>query len=72
MKVVTTYRDKPVCLYGLSFGRWSTCTGALFIRERIYRKGFKWTPFIRYYKRYDTWLGYYEDGNQTGRPVTTS
>lgn len=51
MKVVTTYRDKPVFMYWLSFSKWSTCTTTHFIFERIYKDGFVWTPWLRVYKR---------------------
>lgn len=36
----------------LSFGRWSSASGPLFIRKRIYWNGTKWTPFVRVFWRY--------------------
>lgn len=68
MRVVTTYHDKPVQMYGLSFASWSTRSGPLFITERIYLKGYKWTPFVRYYKRYDGWFDGLKDNNNDKHP----
>ena len=36
----------------ISFGRWSSASGALFIRQRVYWNGWKWTPFVRVFWRY--------------------
>lgn len=36
----------------ISFGRWSSSSGALFIRKRIYWNGTEWTPFVRLFWRY--------------------
>lgn len=60
MKVVTTYHDKPVFTYGISFARWSTRTGGYLICERIYRKGGKWTPFLRCFLRHDKLSEYFK------------
>ncbi len=31
----------------ISFGKWNHSAGNFFVRERIYLKGYKWTPFVR-------------------------
>lgn len=31
----------------ISFGRWSLSSGRYIIQARIYRHGYKWTPFVR-------------------------
>ena len=36
----------------LSFGKWNRSAGRVFIRERIYRDGYKWMPFCRISLRY--------------------
>lgn len=36
----------------LSFGRWHTCSGKRFYRKRIYRNGYKWTPFCKIVSRH--------------------
>lgn len=36
----------------LSFGRWSSAAGALFVRQRVYWNGHRWTPFVRVFWRY--------------------
>jgi hypothetical protein len=38
----------------ISFGRWSSASGPLFIRKRIYWHGYRWTPFVRVFWRYCT------------------
>lgn len=30
----------------LSFARWSSASGEFFVRERLYWRGFRWTPFV--------------------------
>jgi hypothetical protein len=35
----------------LSFGRWDSASGSIFIRERLYHNG-KWTPLCRIRFRY--------------------
>ncbi len=40
-----------------SLGKWSTASGALFFRERIYWRGFKWTPFCWLTWRYKKYNG---------------
>ncbi len=34
------------------FGRWSSFHGRWFVWNRIWRKGYKWTPFCRVKRRY--------------------
>jgi len=36
----------------IAFGRWSSAHGRWFTRERIYRGGWRWTPFVRVSWRY--------------------
>lgn len=36
----------------VAFGRWSGSAGRLFIRRRIYWKGYRWTPFVHIARRY--------------------
>ena len=36
----------------ISFGTWDRAAGACFCRERIWWKGYKWTPFVRISRRY--------------------
>ena len=36
----------------VALGRWSSASGRWFTRERIYWKGWKWTPFVRVRRRY--------------------
>jgi hypothetical protein len=48
----------------INFGKWSMA-GSFFLKSyRIFREGHKWTPFIRVYKRFDSWLGYWKGGEQ--------
>lgn len=46
-------------MFWISFGRWNHSAGHFFIQERIYRKGYIWTPFVRVRRRYSSWLGYW-------------
>ena len=39
-------------MYALSFGSWSRAGGSVFIRERVYVSGWRWTPFVRLRIRY--------------------
>ena len=39
-------------MLGISFSKWSSASGSLFIRKRIYWNGCKWTPFVRFFWRY--------------------
>jgi len=43
----------------LSLGRWSTRHGCFLTRTRLYWRGWRWTPFCRFEKRYKTWLGFW-------------
>ena len=43
----------------LSFKRWSSSSTSMFVWQRIYRHGYKWTPFIMARPRYVP--GYYAD-----------
>ena len=43
----------------IRFGRWSSQAGMFFVCERIYWKGWKWTPFCRVRKRYASWVGFW-------------
>lgn len=36
----------------IAFGRWNHSAGRRFISERIWWKGYCWTPFVRVRKRY--------------------
>ncbi len=36
----------------LSFDTWNSAHGKRFTRERIYRHGWQWTPFVRIKWRY--------------------
>lgn len=36
----------------LSFARWSSVAGKVFIRERLYLHGYKWTPLVKIKFRY--------------------
>lgn len=36
----------------IAFGRWNGSGGRWFCRQRIYWKGYKWTPFVRVRWRY--------------------
>ncbi|MCP4538530.1 MAG: hypothetical protein GY832_15450 [Chloroflexi bacterium] len=35
----------------LSFGKWAHAAGRFFVSERIYWKGYMWTPFVRVQRR---------------------
>lgn len=58
----------------LSFKRWSSSSGSMFVAERIYRHGHRWTPFVvlrpRYKPNPDTInpdfdiIKIYKDGNE--------
>ena len=37
----------------IAFGRWNHSAGSWFIRERIYWRGYRWTPFVRVRWRYE-------------------
>ena len=39
-------------MISISFGSWSSASGAIFVRKRIYWHGFRWTPFVRVFWRY--------------------
>ncbi len=30
----------------INFGKWSNAAGSMFVWERVYKNGHKWTPFI--------------------------
>jgi hypothetical protein len=36
----------------IRFGRWSHAAGRFFVWDRIYWKGWKWTPFCRVKRRH--------------------
>ncbi len=36
----------------INFGKWSHAAGFLFIKQRIYINGYKWTPFVKVSIRY--------------------
>lgn len=38
-------------MYAIRLGRWSNAAGRFFLWDRIYSKGFKWTPFVRVRRR---------------------
>lgn len=38
--------------YTISLGCWSLSSGRVFVHERIYYKGYKWTPFCKISWRY--------------------
>lgn len=40
----------------ISFGRWAGKSTKRFVFERIYRKRWHWTPFVRVRLRRRTWL----------------
>ena len=33
--------------YWIRFGKWNSYHGRWFVSERIWRKGYIWTPFVR-------------------------
>lgn len=37
----------------INFGKWDASFQSFFRYKRIYIDGYKWTPFVRVYKRYD-------------------
>lgn len=37
----------------IAFGRWSNAAGSWFFRERIWWRGYRWTPFVRIRWRYE-------------------
>jgi hypothetical protein len=37
----------------INFGKWDMSCQSFFRYKRIYIDGYKWTPFVRVYKRYD-------------------
>ena len=39
-------------MIGLNFDTWNNGAGFLFKKQRIYIKGYKWTPFIKLSIRY--------------------
>jgi len=41
-----------------AFGSWSSSNGALFVRQRVYWHGCKWTPLVRVFWRYCKGPGY--------------
>jgi len=43
----------------LNLGRWGHKGGRFLFWDRIYRKGWHWTPFCHVEKRYRSWLGYW-------------
>jgi hypothetical protein len=43
----------------ISFGRWGHKGGRFLVWERIWWRGWRWTPFCRVKKRYDSWLGWW-------------
>lgn len=49
MALFSLLEDKMIFI---SFGRWSSSHGRWFTRERIYWKGYRWTPFVRISWRY--------------------
>lgn len=36
----------------ISFGKWSSHSNSMFIWDRVYKEGYKWTPFIMARIRY--------------------
>ena len=48
----TIERGESVMIF-VALGRWSNAAGRWFIRERIYRRGYRWTPFVRVRWRYE-------------------
>lgn len=34
-------------IYFVALGRWNHAAGRWFIRERIWWRGYRWTPFVR-------------------------
>jgi len=36
----------------IKFGKWNHAARRWFIYDRIYRKGYKWTPLVRVQRRY--------------------
>jgi hypothetical protein len=49
----------------ISFGKWGHSGGYFFVRQRIYWRGWRWTPLCWAEKRYSSWLGYWRDGDTT-------
>ena len=43
---------KILNMYWLSFDIWNNSHGMLFTKQRIYIKGYKWTPFVKVSIRY--------------------
>ncbi len=42
-----------------ALGKWNSASGAFFVRDRIRRKGYVWTPFVRLRWRYGSfWKGF--------------
>lgn len=39
-------------MIALNFDKWNTSSGFLFIKKRVYIKGYKWTPFVTMSIRY--------------------
>ena len=38
----------------VALGRWNNAAGSWFVRERIYWRGYHWTPFVRVrWRRYE-------------------
>ena len=36
----------------IAFGEWSSSSGSMFTRQRIYLHGYRWTPFVSVRWRY--------------------
>lgn len=36
----------------INFGRWSSSHGSMFTQYRVYKNGWKWTPFVVVDRRY--------------------
>ncbi|TET67571.1 MAG: hypothetical protein E3J56_12680 [Candidatus Aminicenantes bacterium] len=51
----------------LSFKRWSSSSGSMFMAERIYRQGYRWTPFVMLrprYKKEPNFIKIFKDGDE--------
>lgn len=44
----------------INFAKWNNSAGRFLTWERVYRKGYIWTPFCHIRKRYNTWLGFWK------------
>lgn len=46
----------------INFGKWDHKGGRLFTFERIYIKGYRWTPIVRFQRRRKRVVKHYPDG----------